>query len=54
MTGIAKFGLILLALPLAVGCGSSGGTKVSGPQFAFTLASGTVTEFPASRRRRWR
>lgn len=45
MTGIAKFGLILLALPLAVGCGSSGGTKVSGPQFAFTLASGTVTEF---------
>ncbi|HEX4007555.1 MAG TPA: hypothetical protein VHX60_15370 [Acidobacteriaceae bacterium] len=40
------FGLILLALPAGVGCGSSGGTGSSGPQFAFTLGGGTATDFP--------
>ncbi len=46
MRAIAKFGLMLLAVPLVVGCGSSGGTKSTGPQFAFTLGSGAVTTFP--------
>ena len=47
MTGIGKFGVILLALPLAVGCGSSGGSGGGGgPQFSFTLGSSSATVFP--------
>jgi hypothetical protein len=46
MTGIGKLGVMLLALPIAAGCGSSGGMGSSGPQFSFVLSSSTVTSFP--------
>jgi hypothetical protein len=47
MAGMGKFAAILLALPLAAGCGgSSGSGGGSGPQFSFSLGNSSATLFP--------
>jgi len=41
-----KLAMLLAIVLVAAGCGSNSGTHTTGPQFAFTLGSGTVTTFP--------